>query len=178
MAVAVTGPKGSSTTGATTGDAIAGPPRSRAPLVAIIATVLVAGAGAAVFLARGGAKPAPEPQPATVVTNAPPAATSEAITLSPAPSSPPPAADTTALAPAASSSAHAPPSHAGPGAGHATAASPAPAATKAAAAAPPPPSPPAASAPPPAPAPKAAANCNPPYVIDSAGHRQYKPECL
>ncbi len=32
-------------------------------------------------------------------------------------------------------------------------------------------------APAPAPAP-AAKNCNPPYVIDSAGHRQYKPECL
>ncbi len=33
--------------------------------------------------------------------------------------------------------------------------------------------PPAAAA-----APKPTANCNPPYVIDSAGHRQYKPECL
>jgi serine/threonine-protein kinase len=26
--------------------------------------------------------------------------------------------------------------------------------------------------------PAAAKNCNPPYVIDAAGHRQYKPECL
>jgi serine/threonine-protein kinase len=30
----------------------------------------------------------------------------------------------------------------------------------------------------PAAAPAATANCNPPYYIDSAGHRQYKPECL
>jgi serine/threonine protein kinase len=36
---------------------------------------------------------------------------------------------------------------------------------------------PPAAAPPPAP-PAAKANCNPPYVIDSAGLRQYKPECL
>ena len=29
-----------------------------------------------------------------------------------------------------------------------------------------------------APPPSPAANCNPPYFIDAAGHRQYKPECL
>jgi serine/threonine protein kinase len=35
-----------------------------------------------------------------------------------------------------------------------------------------------AAAPPPAAPPAPAKNCNPPYVIDAAGHRQYKPECL
>jgi serine/threonine-protein kinase len=37
---------------------------------------------------------------------------------------------------------------------------------------------PLASTPHPAAPPAATANCNPPYFIDSAGHRQYKPECL
>jgi serine/threonine-protein kinase len=41
------------------------------------------------------------------------------------------------------------------------------------------PSPAAAAPSPPATSPAAAKpNCNPPFVIDSAGHRQYKPECL
>jgi serine/threonine-protein kinase len=47
---------------------------------------------------------------------------------------------------------------------------------------PPPPAPlPAPAAPPAAPSPSAPAhkpNCNPPYIIDSAGNHQYKPECL
>jgi hypothetical protein len=37
---------------------------------------------------------------------------------------------------------------------------------------------PKASSAPPAPAPSPRPACDPPYVIDSMGDRQYKPECL
>jgi serine/threonine-protein kinase len=181
MAVAVTGPKGSSTTGATTGDPIQGPPRSRAPLVATLITLLVVGGGAAAFLMRGGAKPPAGPEPAIAATNAAPAPSAAAQQAAVAPGSPPaapvapppPAVETIAQLPAPAACAVAPasPAPAPHQAAAATHVGPKPAAAAPAAPAPQP-----AAAP--APAAKPAPNCNPPYVIDAAGHRQYKPECL
>jgi len=151
--------------GQTGGDA-AGKPRSR--------LLLVLGGAAVLFAVIGGVV-------AVVVSKkAPPAAAASAV--APPSAAPIPAAtDSTALVPlpsaAASASAPAadtsvaaitPPTPVAPGPARPSAPTAHPTTT------------PTAAPPAPAPAPKPAGkpNCDPPYFMDSAGHRQYKPECL
>ena len=113
----------------------------------------------------------PAPSATQVVV---PAAVAKEVPPSPLPTPaaapvPSVAATSVATTPTASPAAPAAPSKPGHGhAAHAPAEAPRPSTT-----ATPAPASPAA----PAPAP-AKANCNPPYVIDAAGDRQYKPECL
>ena len=97
--------------------------------------------------------------PTTTATPAPPSApASQTLTPVPTPSAP--------IAVASTSPAE--PPHVAPAAHAPRPTAPRPAASAA---------PPAASSAPSAPqAPKP--NCNPPYFVDSAGHRQFKPECL
>ncbi len=120
--------------------------------------------GVVIFLKRGSTHDA---QPQTAVHNAAPVEPPVATT--PPPDVPPPAPVPAPENPAIPAIASPPPKPAAP--------PPAPARPAHAAPAHAQPSPPPAAAP----ADPAAAhkpNCNPPYVIDSAGDRQYKPECL
>ena len=148
-----------------------------------VAAVLVAVAGSAIVWKRAyahhpeSAATTPEianpGDPHAAAAASPPPA--KASTAEPPPSpatanaSPPPALAPSAAAPLVSSTVPARPSPRPAGPPVRPAAGPLAAPTKTE------PAPPPAASSPPAPA---AANCNPPYVIDSAGDRQYKPECL
>ena len=147
--------------GQTGGDA-AGKPRSRMLLVLAGAAVLFAviGGVVAVVVTR-------KPPPAAAASAAPPPsaaplpATSDSTALVPLPTASAPAGDTSVAA----ATTVAPPTPVVPGPAHPVA----------------PPAHPTNTAAPPGPTPAKPAgkpNCDPPYFMDSAGHRQYKPECL
>ena len=120
--------------------------------------------GALMWSARPKAGASPEVAPSTAVaplpTSEPRPSASAAVPATSASSDvhaePAPTASASTDRPAASPTPH-------PAASHASRTTPAPAATPTRAA---------------TPAPAPPKNCNPPYVIDSNGHRQYKPECL
>ena len=165
------GKTGSSTSGA--GKAI----------LAIGGVLTLAGAAVVVFLVLRGGGRTDEPKglaagsAPTVTAVAPAASTTAApaassVTLAPPPPAAPPTVSTapaetaaaSTSAPSASVSAHAtahPPPTAQPP--HVTTHTAIPATT---------------TTTPPQPPPPPKTNCNPPYFIDAAGHKQYKPECL
>jgi len=131
------------------------PPRSRVGLlVAAVAGVIVLVGGAAVVLMARTPAVAPAPSAAVQAPTVEPQAAPSTVSLAPAPSF-------TATAPPATTAAAVP----------AVTAQPAPQPHRVVPAG----VPPANAATPPT-TPKA--SCDPPYFIDTAGHRQYKPACL
>jgi eukaryotic-like serine/threonine-protein kinase len=136
------------------------PGRKRATILLIAASASLAAIAAVVVTVFALRRPAEHT--ATVVTaNAPPAA-------APALPAPTPVAAAEVAAPQAAA-----PATPAPSASAAPPAAPKPAAAPALPTAAPPKHPGAAT-----PKPAGKVSCDPPYTIDGAGHRQYKPECL
>jgi hypothetical protein len=135
-------------------------PMQRAILVAAlgVGVLLLGGLGALVLGSRTAAAPthaATTAQEASTPAPLPQESTSPAAPTASAAAAPPPPAPEVPPAPTANPEpAPSPPRHAVAAATHAS-----------------PPTTPLA-------APRPRSTCNPPYEIDSAGHRQYKPECL
>lgn len=143
-------------------------PRRRGLWLGLAAAGVVATIAVAALWRTGGSEDgtaAAEPPANSATTGASPPATAPAVPVAPSPepaasAASPPAARSAAPAPSASAPAAA-----------TSAALPVPTPAK--------PAPKAVNAPAPKPKPRpAASNCNPPYVIDGAGIKRYKPECF